>query len=199
MAHDASARRLALCLKIMALAALVILAVFAVRFIKSGSERLADMDPRIVEEQYAEQLDALRTLALESPADLSPPEPLDPDEQDPEFSLFIERITAWSQRVESFEGLFDDPAILGASVKVYLPRHSTSRLVIKDYEPAADELSRTRGKAGVDRPHVSVWDAGRMQVVKYENHILDEDGVKKGYQLVLDLDSLNVEQPPAHP
>jgi hypothetical protein len=79
-------------------------------------------------------------------------------------------------------------------VKIAIPSvsvcHAENRrvsFVVKPYEVPVGTWGPPRIPADVGQPTANRLYAGDLRLVKYENHVLDDAGERRGYDLLLDL------------
>lgn len=161
----------------------------------------ASAKPEVIEAQFAEHLAFLKELALTSPAS-GMPSLRNPSQKGDEkaWKEYHKVWKAWAKKAESRPDLLSHPAVLGASIVIFLSEGGTrTHVMMKDYEEY--EPSWVEGLRGildgesrtpkVGRPVVRHWMAGKMHLARYENLFLDPEGVKMGCRLIIDLNHLD--------
>lgn len=172
----------------------------------------ASADPDLIKERFAGQLDCLRELALKHPTvDLLPSRLHLPrssnaarengkgassEEMTKTILVAFDRMESWRRKLEDCTPLFDDPAILEASVMIRHTERSTTRVIVKDnrlpdeslIQSLLNPLTEKRRRIGSDRSSVVGWSAGQRLLLRYEELFEDDEGQTRGLRLVLDAD-----------
>jgi hypothetical protein len=133
-----------------------------------------------IQARFAEQIEALRELAASVPGDGCVM-----DESPLEVVRTLERLDDWWKRVDRREGLFDDPAILGAHMLYYCDG-GTSAFAVKPYDGLVDAWSPSELLARDQWPRATLWYLGQKKVVRYEDRLQNESGDPTGFRIVLD-------------
>jgi hypothetical protein len=153
--------------------------------------------PQAVEKRFAPQIECLKELSLiYELEDFA----IDPDKiaeiakqgKDPTKGQ-----AGFWEKADAAEGLFADPAILGASVILYQGNMKISARVKEDDEPEDmwSPFEVFGSSPEVDSARTSLWYSGVKKIIKYEKLTLNEAGTKKGYELILDLERLEPQTP----
>jgi hypothetical protein len=172
----------------------VVLLIAAVIYFTVGyGEIPAVAEQSFIEERFAPQIEYLRGLAQNHPVHNISLKIDDGVEMAKRISEFESHEAEWKRRVEASDDLFDDPTILGAMVGIRSSRHMRTYRTIKRYDEPDDSWCVRKGSDEPDQPSVSVWFSGTGRLVKYKEHFFDDDGYKREYELVVDLDALDRE------
>ena len=139
--------------------------------------------PDALQVRFAQQLSFLEDLAVSYPSEAC--EVL--ASEDPTRLVEMEVDAAWQERLAEGRALFSAPGILGAYVSVC---HEDDRRVFAVAGSTIATLRLPQVPLDVDKPTVNREYTGDLQLVRYENLVLDRSGERRGYELLLDLEPL---------
>jgi hypothetical protein len=180
-------------LKILIPAVAVISIIFFIVLMVLFKELPAAATPEAIQSRFAAQVALLHEMASKYALEEVDVSMENPKEDFEDFIDYIERQENWFDQYRDQFDLFDDPAILGASVITKYDGHTTSSISLKAFEIPAGSWPLSMGSPGINRPSARLWYADGQHIVKYENKIQDAEGRIKGYKMILDLDRLEEE------
>jgi hypothetical protein len=179
-------------------AVLFAIAIFAGLVVIATRELPACARPAAVEKRFATQLEHMRGLLVNHGPDITPPEvTADEKESSGEPSAGTRAIDIptlphedmWWLGIDIDKKLFDDPVILGASIR-FFRKNCVTAITVKDFDEPGNGWTLSLRIPAVDRPVVTLYSAGKKRWIRYENRFEGPGGMQRGCRLYLDLDLL---------
>ena len=150
--------------------------------------------PKAIQDRFKPQLAVLEALATSPEVDAFQAMIGKKDWSKEGLARQVEKIQAWNARAEREAPLFDDPAILGASVTIHSAR-SVSRMGVKAFDEPEGMIALPGGSQDEGYPSVTLWFTGTRFLAEYEARFPEVSGVQRGYRLFFDLERLKESGP----